>query len=174
MVLFNLSEYFALKLFGNAFSAPGAPAWVAHLYLHLKNKIQIIFSKLYPARFIAPARATDNQILYKRSKESLYNKPFKSASAGGTGLSMSQKDDTDSRQSSPGITISPENVDKYFFMETASFMKIFDQENKKIAEMFKKISDANVSYSDKTHDIYFTLLKGHANALNISYSNRDG
>lgn len=80
---------------------------------------------------------------------------------------MTQKDDTESRPSSPGIIVSPENVDKYFIMETTSFMKIFDEENRKIAEMFKKISDANLSYSDKTHDIYFTLLKGHANALNI-------
>lgn len=109
-------------------------------------------------------------ILYRiKNNKSFFNKPLRSAS-GGTGLSVSQVDDSGS--SGPSLVVAPEDVEKYFLKETASFIKVINEENKKIVEIFKKISDANINYSDRTHDIYFTLLKSHANALNISYSNR--
>lgn len=101
-----------------------------------------------------------------------YNKSLRSAS--GTGLSgaaASQISDTKD-SNNPVSEVDHKEVDKYFIREVTYFIKIFNEENKKIAEMLQKISDANIPYSDETHNIYFILLKNHSNALEVSYSNR--
>nr|UED14384.1 hypothetical protein [Ophiocordyceps sp.] len=100
---------------------------------------------------------------------------LKSASAGGGWYSIIKEIEKDPKQNKPQLVVSsPELVDKYFLFETTAFMKLFKEENEKIAELLKKISDSDIDYSDKSHDLYFTFLQNHVNALNTSYSNRDG
>lgn len=95
---------------------------------------------------------------------------------GGTALATgSPSEDSESRPSSlTAIIVSPENVGKYFLYETAAFVKLFKEDSVRISELFKTVCDANVDYSNKSHDLYFIFLKHHLNALNISYTNRDG
>lgn len=141
-------EYFSFKIFNPI----------------LKNKIMSIFK--------LEGRSS---LCTKTSPIIEYNKPLRSASAGGTGLSAAQRQIADEEDSKNlGFKMYPEDVDKHFLREVTSFIKVFNEENKKIAEMLQNISNANVHYSDETHNIYFVLLKNHSNALEISYSNRGG
>nr|YP_009449477.1 hypothetical protein [Hirsutella vermicola]AQT19624.1 hypothetical protein [Hirsutella vermicola] len=183
-ILFNFSEYFiacVLKLFST----------------NLKDKIQIIiisyvgstYSKLSillscTAHWVAHVlKYTKN--IYKICKKYIFNAypsnqqqakvtTLKSASAGGGWLSIIQQIENEPKQNNSKLIVPSELVDKYFLMETTAFMKTFEEENQKIANLFKKMSDANIDYSDKSHDLYFTFLQSHVNALNISYTNRDG